>query len=93
VLTTPGAEKTVTFSQPEIIRIKCDVHPWMTAWVGVMESPFFTVTKEDGAFAIPRVPAGNYTLTAWHERFGQLEQQIEVKETGAVETKFQYKAE
>ena len=93
VLTTPGTDKTVTFTQPEMIRAKCDVHPWMTAWVCVTESPFFSVTKEGGTFEIPRVPTGNYTLTAWHERFGELEQQIEVKETGAVETKFEYKAD
>jgi plastocyanin len=93
VLTTPGAEKIVSFAQPEFIRTKCDVHPWMTAWVGVMTSPFFAVTKEDGTFEIPKVPAGQYTLTAWHERFGPLEQQISVTENGAVEAKFEYKAE
>ena len=93
VLMRAGEEKTVTFTQSEIIRTKCDVHGWMTAWIGVMDSPFFSVTKEDGTFQILRVPAGNYTLTAWHERFGQLEQQVEVKENGSVETKFEYKAE
>jgi len=93
VLTTPGAEKIVTFAQAEFIRTKCDVHPWMSASVGVMESPFFAVTKEDGTFQIPKVPAGQYTLTAWHERFGELEQQVTVTQTEAVEAKFEYKSE
>jgi plastocyanin len=93
VLTSPGQEKVVTFEQPEIIATRCDVHPWMSAHLGVMDSPFFAVTKEDGSFVIEKVPSGQYTLRAWHERFANLEQPVTVGQSGEVEAKFEYKAE
>lgn len=63
-----GMERELTFKEAEIGgRIKCDVHPWMNAVLHVMKHPFFAVTMEDGAFAIDRVPPGDYTLMFWHE--------------------------
>ena len=52
------------------MKFKCDVHPWMTGYVAVTDHPFFAVTGDDGSFTIPNVPAGTYTIEAWHERFG-----------------------
>jgi hypothetical protein len=69
-----GAEKRVTLPGPQIIRVKCDVHPWMTAYIGVFDNPFFAVTGDDGSFEIKNVPAGTYKLAVWHEQFGRLEQ-------------------
>ncbi|MEX2273184.1 MAG: hypothetical protein WD690_17060 [Vicinamibacterales bacterium] len=64
-------EKTVTFSRPEpVFQIKCDVHPWMMAYVGVFTHPFFSVTNTDGKFTIQGLDAGTYEITAWHERLG-----------------------
>ena len=95
-LTDAGAEKTVTFQQPEFIRTKCDVHPWMTGYVGVFESPFFAVTREGdagaGSFEISRVPAGKYKLVAWHEQYGQVEQSVEVRDNRATDVTVTYKA-
>jgi len=92
-LTDAGAEKTVTFQQPEFIRTKCDVHPWMTGYVGVFTSPFFAVTAEGrGTFEIPRVPPGKYKLVAWHEQYGQIEQPVEVKDNEPVQVTVTYKA-
>lgn len=54
----------------QIVKFKCDVHPWMTGYVAVSPHPFFAVTGDDGAFTIANVPAGTYTIEAWHERFG-----------------------
>lgn len=52
---------------PEVlVKLKCDVHPWMFAYVGVQGHPFFAVTDKDGNFKIANVPAGKYTLTAYH---------------------------
>jgi hypothetical protein len=52
---------------PEVlVKLKCDVHPWMFAYVGVQAHPFFAVTDKDGNFKIANVPAGKYTLTAYH---------------------------
>jgi hypothetical protein len=52
---------------PEVmVKLKCDVHQWMFAYAGVQADPFFAVTDADGNFKIPNVPAGSYTLTAYH---------------------------
>ena len=62
---------THTFTVPEVmVRFKCDVHPWMSAYVGVVAHPFFAVTDATGAFDIKGIPPGTYTIEAWHERFG-----------------------
>jgi plastocyanin len=96
--TAAGEQRTVTFDAPgEFIRVKCDVHPWMTGYVGVFDSPFFATTGEGrgaaaGNFEIKRVPAGAYKLVAWHEQFGRLERAVTVKDNAAVEVEFEYKA-
>jgi len=69
----PGAVKEAefTFDKEELMfKIKCDVHPWMNAYVGVMTHPFYDVTGEDGKFEIKGVPAGTYEVEAWHEKLG-----------------------
>jgi plastocyanin len=91
-LTDAGAERKVTFEKPEFIRVKCDVHPWMTAYVGVFDSPFHAASGEDdGAFEIARVPPGKYKLVAWHEQLGQVEQPVEVTGDEPVEVTVTYK--
>lgn len=59
-------------------KIKCDVHPWMVAYVGVMKHPFFSVTGEDGSFEIADLPEGKYTLLVWHEKLGTQAQDISI---------------
>lgn len=64
-------EASTTFDKPEpIFQIKCDVHPWMSAYIGVFEHPFFATTSADGKFTIAGLDAGTYEITAWHERLG-----------------------
>lgn len=70
--------------KPGIHKITCDVHPWERAFVVVSDHPFFAVTGEDGAFAIPDVPAGRYMLEAWHARYGLRRVPVEVSDTPAV---------
>ncbi len=53
----------------DVLKFKCDVHPWMTGYVVVNSNPFFAVTGNDGWFRIGNLPPGSYTLTAWHERY------------------------
>jgi hypothetical protein len=89
-LTTAGAERTVRFEHHEIFRAKCDVHPWMTAYIGVFENPFFAATGEDGTFEIAGIPAGQYTLVAWHEKYGELEQPLVIEGREPVELDFVY---
>jgi len=71
-------EKAVTLNTPELYApVKCDVHPWMSAYVSVMSHPYFDVTEENGQFEIT-VPAGTYTIEAWHERLGTRTQEVTV---------------
>jgi plastocyanin len=64
-------ETSTSFAKPEpIFQIKCDVHPWMSAYIGVFTHPFFSVTSTDGKFSIAGLDAGTYEITAWHERLG-----------------------
>ncbi|MBI3098616.1 MAG: hypothetical protein HYY93_10295 [Planctomycetes bacterium] len=63
-----GMETTRTFTEQEImVKFKCDVHSWMGAWAGVVAHPFFAVSGDDGSFTLPKLPAGEYTVEAWHE--------------------------
>jgi hypothetical protein len=60
-----------SFDKPEVlVRMKCDVHPWMFAHIGVVDHPFFAVTGKDGSFKIANLPAGKYTLEAFHQKIG-----------------------
>jgi plastocyanin len=77
-MTTAGAEQEVTFKNSEIIRVRCDVHPWMSATIGVFDNPFFAVTDEDGQFELTGLPEGTYTLSTWHERLGELTQEVTI---------------
>jgi hypothetical protein len=65
---------------PEVIRVKCDVHPWMSAYLCVFDNPFFGVSDKNGQFTIKGLPDGDYTLTAWQEILGTQEQKITVKD-------------
>ena len=64
-------EADYVFDKPEpMFKIKCDVHPWMNAWVAVLTHPYYSVTASDGKFEITGLPAGTYEIEAWHERMG-----------------------
>ena len=77
--TQKGATMTRTFAAPEVmVRFKCDVHPWMAAYAGVMAHPFFAVSDASGAFEIKGLPPGTYAIDAWHERFGRQTEQVTI---------------
>jgi plastocyanin len=83
---SPGAEdKMKSFARQEVmIPVKCNVHPWMRAYIGVVGHPFFAVTGDDGTFTLKGLPPGTYTIQLWHEKYGTQEQQVTV---GAKESK------
>jgi hypothetical protein len=62
----PPIEKTFARSEV-VIPVKCNQHPWMKSYIGVLKTPFFAVTQPDGSFTLPKVPAGTYTVAAWRE--------------------------
>jgi len=67
------------FLKPEImVPVKCNIHNWMHAFIGVVDSPYFAVSKDDGTFEIKNLPPGDYTLAVWQERLGTQEQHITV---------------
>ena len=72
------------FDKPEVmVKFKCDVHPWMHAYAGVLTHPYFSVSGDGGAFEIKDLPAGNYVIEAWHEKYGTQTQNVTVDEAGA----------
>jgi plastocyanin len=80
-------EATTVFSKPEdVFHIKCDVHPWMSAYIAVFTHPFFSATGTDGKFTISGLDPGTYEITAWHERLGTKTASVTV---GASDTKTQ----
>ena len=86
-------EREETFTEPEImVPIKCDVHSWMSSYVGVVANPFFAVTGKDGAFDLSKLPAGTYTLEAWHEKYGTQTQQVTVGDGESQEISFTFSA-
>src|SRR5206468_3255765 len=68
-----------------MLHLKCDVHNWMNAYIGIVTNPYFAVTNTMGTFQIDKVPAGSYTIQAWQEKYGPITKTITVK-AGAVTT-------
>ncbi len=74
------------FARTEVmIPVKCNVHPWMKSYIGVVPHPYFVVTGSDGRYSLENLPPGEYTLEVWHERLGAQEQTITVA-TGQIST-------
>ena len=66
------------WDQPEFIAVKCNVHPWMHGYFVVLKTPHSGITDSTGAFKLEGLPAGKYTVTAWHERFGTQSQEVTI---------------
>jgi hypothetical protein len=66
-----GRTIPITFANPEIIRLDCDLHSWMRGWVVVADHPFYAISDGQGRFRLDDVPPGAYTLQIWHERLGR----------------------
>lgn len=84
-------EATTTFEKPEpIFQIKCDVHPWMAAYVGVFTHPFYAVTGTDGKYTISGLDPGTYEISAWHEKLGTQTATVTVGASGAKTQDFKF---
>jgi hypothetical protein len=73
-----GMKTTLKLTEPESFKIKCDVHPWESAFCHVMAHPFYAVTDKDGNFVIKGLPAGEYELEFWHEKLGTKSRKVTV---------------
>lgn len=88
-----GMKNTATFTAQEVmIMFKCDVHSWMNAYAGVVNHPYFAVTKDGGHFELKALPAGTYTIEAWHERLGRQTQTVTVADNEKKDITFTFTA-
>ncbi|HVP47192.1 MAG TPA: carboxypeptidase regulatory-like domain-containing protein [Bryobacteraceae bacterium] len=86
-----GDSLTKKFPREEVmIPVKCNVHPWMRSYIGVVSHPFFAVTGDDGTFTIKGLPPGKYTVEAWHEKYGtqDIDVTVAAKESKPVDFTF-----
>jgi hypothetical protein len=87
-----GMEMEKVFDKVEVmIPFRCDVHPWMASYMGVLDHPFFAVSKADGSFEIPNLPPGSYTLEAWHESLGTQTADVTVAAGAPADANFSFK--
>jgi len=70
--------------KPGIVRVECDAHGWMLAWIYAADNPYYAVTDKDGTFSIPAVPPGEYTMVVWQEHTGSMEMPVTVKSNETV---------
>ena len=75
---------TVQFDKSEApFKVKCDVHPWMGAFIGVFDHPYFAVTNDDGSYVISGLEPGDYVIEAWHEKLGSQTANVTVGDSAA----------
>ena len=89
----PGAPPIkASYTKPEFIAVKCNVHPWMHGNFVVLTTPHHALTGQDGTFSLDGLPPGKYTVTAWHERFGTQTQEVTVGDAKPATADFVMKA-
>jgi plastocyanin len=90
----PGAEKiTDSFAREEVaIPVKCNVHSWMKAYIAVLKNPYYQVTTSDGTFELKNLPPGDYTITAWQEKYGSMDQKVTIGPKESKKVDFVFKA-
>lgn len=79
-----------TFAKPETVKVTCDVHKWMTAYLIVNDDPYYAVSDENGNFKIENVPAGTYKIQAWQESLGKRKADVTVTEGGETTVNFEF---
>lgn len=84
--------ETKVFTKPEVfLQAKCSVHPWMGAYVAIMDHPFFDVSDSAGKVSLEGLPPGQYTVEAWHEVFGTQTKEITVDGESIPDLNFEFK--
>lgn len=93
-LSRAGSERVLRIMEPEVaIPVRCDLHPWMQGWIGVVDHPYHAVTGPDGRFRLDQVPPGRYVVGVWHERFGRREATVELTPQREASIDFTYAAD
>jgi hypothetical protein len=89
----PGSPAIVDkYDKPEFIPVKCNVHPWMHGNFAILKNSHYSVSSEDGGFKLPNLPPGKYTVTAWHESYGEQSQEVTIAGSEAKTVNFVFKA-
>jgi plastocyanin len=85
-----GMKLNKKFDKVETFKVKCEVHPWMGAYIGVFNHPYFAVTDDNGNYTIKGLPAGEYTIETWHEKYGTQTMKVAVGATDKKTADFKY---
>jgi hypothetical protein len=85
-----GARERIFEQAEREIEVQCDVHPWMHAYIFVMDHPYFSVSGDDGAYAIDGLPPGEYALESWHEKLGKQRKDVMISDSSPVDVSFTY---
>jgi plastocyanin len=90
----PKFKKSMTekFEKPEMVKLACDVHGWMSGYVAVMDHPYYAVTDANGSFKLTDVPAGEYELRVWQEKLGEATQKVSVSAGAEAKADFELAA-
>jgi plastocyanin len=89
----PGTPPIVDkYDKMEFIPVKCNIHPWMHGTFAVLKNSHYAISGEDGGFALPNLPAGKYTVTAWHESYGEQSQDVTISGSETKTVSFTFKA-
>ncbi len=85
-----GKSRSVTFDTPGVVKVYCDIHTHMNAFILVLENPYFTTTDEDGNYVLENVPPGEYTLKAWHGRWPEKSRRVVVRQDSETIVDFEF---
>ncbi len=89
----PGTPPIIDkYDKPEFIPVKCNVHPWMHGTFAVLKNSHHAISAQDGGFSLPNLPAGKYTVTAWHESYGEQTQEVTISDSETKTVNFAFKA-
>lgn len=91
LMSRQGSKRTLTFDKPEIaVPVGCDIHPWMSAHIAVIDNPYFAVTPANGSVTLSNVPPGEYVVAVWQEKLGIKEQRVKLEARGSADLQFTY---
>jgi hypothetical protein len=89
----PGAQPLLEkFDKEEMISVKCNLHPWMRGYFAVLKTNHYSISKDDGSFTLPDLPAGKYTITAWHEVYGTQTADVTISGSESKKVNFSFPA-